>query len=105
MHVKATMRPVPREDLTEHEVKRCRAIARGNAWEVWEEHVLWWGPDPQRQMPLQEDIVPRRRRWLIIELEDGLVPGFVWEVGDDFDLPAPPRLSEVRARVDSGFLD
>jgi hypothetical protein len=104
VQVKATMRPVPREELTEHELKRCRAVARGTAWEVWEEHVLWWGSG-QHLMPLQEDIVPRRRRWLIVESENGLSPGLVWEVGDDFDLPNPPHLSEVRQRLDSGFLD
>lgn len=98
MQVKASMRQVERQTLSEHELKRCRAEARGNPWEVWEEHILWWGADPQRLQPLQDDLLPRHRRWLFVETEQGVLPAMVWEVGDDFDLPPSSRRRDAASQ-------
>ena len=82
------MQPVQRSNLSEHEVKRCRAVARGN-WEVWEESIMWWSPDQQRWYPVEADVMPRRRRWLVLETEEGFRVVLIWEAGGDaFMLPA-----------------
>ena len=52
MHVKLSMKRVRRDVLSEHEMKRCRAEARGNAWGVYEEDILWWSLDRERWDPL-----------------------------------------------------
>jgi hypothetical protein len=95
MHVKASMRPIDRKSLSDHEVKRCRAVARGQHWEVWEESILWWSPDQQRWQPLEEGLLPRRRRWLIVEGEEGLQAALIWDVGDTFTLPATSEHTEA----------
>ncbi len=87
MHVKISMRPTDKSDLSEHEVKRCRAVARGQHWDVWEESILWWSTDQERWEPPHEDLLPHRRRWLIVETEEGYQPALTWNVGDDFQLP------------------
>jgi hypothetical protein len=93
------MRPLDRSRLSAHEVKRCRAIAHGQYWEVWEENLLWWSPDEQRWQPVQDDVLPRRRRWLVLETEEGYATGLIWEAGDDFSLPAAtPRAPRAPAR-------
>lgn len=88
MHVKISMRPVDKSDLSEHEVKRCRAVARRQHWDVWEESILWWSTDQERWEPLHEDSLPHRRRWLVVETEEGYQAALIWNVGDDFHLPA-----------------
>jgi hypothetical protein len=36
--------------------------------------------------------MPRRRRWLILETEEGFQAALIWNAGDDaFVLPAPDR--------------
>ena len=87
MHVKISMRPVDKSDLSEHEVKRCRAVARGQHWDVWEESILWWSTDRERWEPLHEDLLPHRRRWLVVETEEGCQAALIWNVGDHFQLP------------------
>ena len=90
MHAKLSMQPVQRSNLSEHELKRCRAVARGNHWEVWEESIMWWSPDQQRWHPVEADVVPRHRRWLLLETEEGFRVALIWNAGDDaFMLPAP----------------
>lgn len=91
MHMKASMRQLDRASLSEHEAKRCRALARGRHWDVWEEHLLWWSPDRQRWQPVEDNALPRKRRWLIVETEDGSTVALIWEAGDDFALPQPQR--------------
>ncbi len=87
MHVKVSMRPIDRESLSEHEVKRCRAMARRQPWAVWEEDILWWSPDRQRWQPVEAESLPRRRRWLIVETEEGLAAALIWDVDDSLKLP------------------
>ena len=95
MHAKLSMQPVQKSNLSEHEVKRCRAVARGNHWDVWEESIVWWSPDQQRWHPVEADVVPRHRRWLLLETEEGFRVALIWNAGDDeFVLPAPDRRHE-----------
>ena len=95
VHAKLSMQPVQRSILSEHEVKRCRAVARGNHWEVWEESIMWWSPDQQRWHPVEADVVPRHRRWLLLETEEGFRVALIWNAWDDaFMLPAPNRRYE-----------
>ncbi len=95
MHVKASMRPISRRSLSDHEVKRCRAVARGQHWEVWEESILWWSQDQARWQPLEEETLPRRRRWMVVETEDGFQAALIWDVGDAFTLPITSEQREV----------
>jgi hypothetical protein len=91
VYVKASLQPVERRSLSDHEAKRCRALARGEHWEVWEESLLWWSPDQMRWQPL-DDMLPRRRRWLILESEEGYRAAHIWEIGEAFGLsPALER--------------
>lgn len=87
MHVKISMKAVPRSKLSEHELKRCRAVARGSAWQVLEEDILWWSLDKQSWLPVDDDYWPSRRRWLMVETEQGVTPAQLWEVGDA-EIPA-----------------
>ena len=57
------MKAVPRDHLSEHEQKRCRAIARGRRWQVLEEDILWWSLDKQGWQPVEEPMWQERRRW------------------------------------------
>jgi len=92
MHAKLSLRPIDKSGLSEHEGKRCRALARGNHWEVWEESIMWWSPDRQRWHPVESDVMPRRRRWLALETEEGFRISRIWNAGDDeFVLPAADR--------------
>lgn len=102
MYVKVSMRPVPRSQLSEHELKRCRAVARGRAWDVWEEDIWWWSLDRQSWQPLEESLWPRRLRWLLVETEEAIAPALVWEaqhpnalapLGDDRQ-PSPLAVEE-----------
>jgi hypothetical protein len=95
VHVKVSMRPIQRGSLSEHEAKRCRAVAKGRYWEVWEEDILWWSPDQQRWHPLEAESLPRRRRWLIVETEEGYAANLIWEVDDTFRLPSADERPEV----------
>jgi hypothetical protein len=89
MHVKVSMRPIARADLTEHEAKRCGAAAKGRHWEIWEEDILWWSPDREGWRPLLVEVLPRRRRWMMVETEDGYAAALIWEVEEDsLRLPA-----------------
>lgn len=94
MHVKISMKAVPRRTLSEHELKRCRATARGHAWQVLEEDILWWSLDKRSWLPVEDDFWPVRRRWLMIETEEGVSPALLWEVREGLGLEA-----------DSGDLD
>lgn len=80
MHVKVTMKAVPRSALTEQELKRCRAFARGNRWQVLEEDVVWWSLDRQSWLPVEDALIDHRRRWLMVESEYGVSPVFLWDV-------------------------
>ncbi|MCH7577546.1 MAG: hypothetical protein IH822_07100 [Chloroflexi bacterium] len=42
---------------------------------------------PVRWEPLQEELLPHRRRWLVIETEEGYAAALIWNVGDNFALP------------------
>lgn len=99
MQVKATMRPLDRGRLSEHEAKRCRALARGLYWQVLEEHVTWWSPDDQSWLPLVDELLPRRRRFLVLETEQGYELAHIWEVGDDFELPPPSQPQDAGLRA------
>ena len=95
MHVKVSMSPVDRGSLSPHEAKRCRAVARGQLWEVWEEDILWWSPDRERWQPLGAEALPRRRRWLMVETEEGFQAALIWDVDDAFKLPSPSRQPDI----------
>lgn len=82
------MRPIDSGSLSEHEAKRCRAAAKGRFWEVWEEDILWWSPDKERWEPLDEEVLPRRRRWLVVETEEGFAVALIWNAEDSFRLPS-----------------
>ena len=86
MHVKTTMKAVPRSTLSEHELKRCRAVARGNAWQVLEEDILWWSLDKRSWLPVEDDFWPNRRRWLMVETEQGISPALLWDTRKDLGL-------------------
>lgn len=86
MHVKTTMKAVPRSTLSEHELKRCRAVARGNAWQVLEEDILWWSLDKRSWLPVEDDFWPNRRRWLMVETEQGVTPALLWDTRKDLGL-------------------
>lgn len=89
MYVKVSMRAVEKDRLSEHELKRCRASAKGWQWEVWEEDIWWWSHDRQSWSPLDEPLWPRRRRWLMLQTEEGTAAALLWEVGEAYDLPSP----------------
>ncbi len=92
MHVKITMKAVPRRTLSEHELKRCRAVARGNAWQVLEEDILWWSLDKRAWLPGEDDFWPNRRRWLMVETEQGVSPPtLIWDVREDLGLTLDDR--------------
>ena len=103
MHVKLSMKRLARDQLSEHELKRCRAEARGSAWGVWEEDILWWSMDREHWSPVDESLWPRKKRWLVVESEEGVYPALLWDVTDDAQIPriarAPqseaPRLTEA----------
>jgi hypothetical protein len=80
MYVKVTMKAVPRSALTEQELKRCRAFAQGNRWQVLEEDAIWWSLDRQSWLPVEDALIDHRRRWLMVETEHGVSPVFLWEV-------------------------
>lgn len=82
VHVKVTMKAVLRSALTGHEIKRCRALAHGGAWQVVEEDLLWWSLDKQSWQPVDDHLSPHRRRWLMVETEAGVQPVSLWEVRD-----------------------
>ena len=88
MHVKISMRAVEKDRLSVHELKRCRASAKGWPWEVWEEDIWWWSQDRQSWSPLDEPLWPRRRRWLMLLTEEGTVPALLWEAGEPYELPS-----------------
>ncbi len=93
MHTRASLRPVARASLSEHELKRCRAEAGGYQWQVFEEDILWWSLDRQTWLPVDDAMWQRRRRWLLVEREDGAQPVYMWDVSDVVFVPAaePPR--------------
>jgi hypothetical protein len=91
MHVKVTMKAVPRSELSEHELKRCRALAHGNAWQVVEEDLLWWSLDRQSWQPVPDNLYPNTRRWLMVETEAGVEPLSLWEVRDRVPEAEPRR--------------
>ena len=86
MNVKTTMKAVPRGTLSEHELKRCRAVAHGNAWQVLEEDILWWSLDKRSWLPVEDDFWPNRRRWLMVETEQGVTPALLWDTRKDLGL-------------------
>ncbi len=87
MHSKLSMKTVQRARLSEHELKRCRALARGRRWQVFEEDILWWSLDRQMWLPVDDSLWPRRRRWLLVDAEEGIAPLLIWEVGQGLGLP------------------
>ncbi len=87
MYSKLSMKPVQRSSLSEHEMKRCRALARGQPWEVWEEDILWWSLDRQSWLPVDESLWQLRRRWLLVESEEGVTPALLWEIAEGLELP------------------
>jgi hypothetical protein len=87
MHVKISMKPVPRARLTEHEIKRCRVEARGQPWQVFEEDILWWSLDRQSWLPVNDELWQQKRRWLMVETEAGVVPAVLWEISEAVTLP------------------
>ena len=91
MHSKLSMKPVQRARLSEHELKRCRALARGHRWQVFEEDILWWSLDRQGWLPVEDSLWPRRRRWLLVETEEGAAPALIWDVGHGLGLPPLPQ--------------
>jgi len=97
------MRPIDRRNLSRHEAKRCRAVAKGQHWEAWEESILWWSPDHERWQPLEAESLPHRRRWLIVETDEGLEVALLWEIGEGLE-PLPPPQREDRAEEHPGEL-
>ena len=87
MYSKLSMKPLARSSLSEHELKRCRALAKGLPWQVWEEDILWWSLDRQSWFPLDDSLWQRRRRWLMVETEEGMFPALLWEVGYGLEPP------------------
>lgn len=63
-------------------------MARHQPWAVWEEDILWWNPYRQRWQPPEAESLPRRRRWLIVETEEGFAAALTWDVDDALMLPA-----------------
>jgi hypothetical protein len=99
MYVKMSMKEVHRAALSEHERKRCRIESRGNPWQVWEEDILWWSLDRASWQPVYDELwQQRRRRWLMVEAEDGTYPALLWDVTEGVQIPseatAPPTGSE-----------
>ena len=109
MHVKVSMKSVPRSTLSEHELKRCRALAHGGAWQVVEEDLLWWSLDKQTWLPVEDNLYPNRRRWLMVETEAGVQPLALWEVRDVVPgtrveaAPPPPVVREDKPGAYSPF--
>jgi len=104
MHVKLTMKQIARSALSEHEQKRCRLEARGNAWQVWEEDIVWWSLDRANWHPLSdEQWQQRRRRWLMVEAEDGVYPALLWDITEGLGIPreveSPAEEASVPARA------
>ena len=96
MHVKLSMRQVERARLSEHELKRCRVEARGQPWQVWEEDILWWSLDRQSWLPVEDAQWQRRRRWLMVETEEGVLPALLWDVSEGLGLPRDNQESTLR---------
>ena len=94
MYTKVSMRPLERSELSEHEVKRCRAIAKHRPWDVWQEEILWWSPDRVSWAPLDDALWQVRRRCLLVQTEEGQLPAYVWIVGEGLDLPMPVSLEQ-----------
>lgn len=90
MYSKLSMKPVNRSSLSEHELKRCHAIAKGQPWRVWEEDILWWSLDRQSWLPV-DDSLWQQRRWLMVETAEGMLPALIWEVRNGLELPLPPQ--------------
>lgn len=86
MHVKVSMKAVPRRTLSDHETKRCRALAKGRAWQVIEEDILWWSLDRQGWAPVDDAMWPERRRWLMVETEEGVLPLSIWQTSEGLGL-------------------
>lgn len=86
MYVKLTMKAVPRRTLSDHELKRCRALAKGRPWQVIEEDILWWSLDRQSWQPVDDALWPDRRRWLMVETEEGIMPLCIWETKEGLGL-------------------
>ena len=80
MHVKISMKAAPRRTLSQRELKRCRAVARGEAWQVLGQDILWWSLDKRSWLPVEDDFWPVRRRWLMADSEEGASPAQLWEV-------------------------
>ena len=88
MYVKFSMKEVARSALSDHEFKRCRLESRGQAWQVWEEDILWWSQDRVSWMPVHDDEwQQRRRRWLMVEAEDSVYPALLWDVTEGIPIP------------------
>jgi hypothetical protein len=104
MHVKLTMKQVARSGLSDHELKRCRVEARGNPWQVWEEDVLWWSLDRVSWQPVNdEQWQQRRRRWLMVEAEDGIYPAILWDITEGLGVPRDDAYSpDVREEAQRG---
>ncbi len=107
MHVKVSMKAVPRRTLSEHELKRCRALAKGHAWQVIEEDILWWSLDRQSWLPVDDAMWPERRRWLMVETEEGILPLSIWQANEGLGLEfgeghrADPELGHDAPREDT----
>ncbi|HEU4759877.1 MAG TPA: hypothetical protein VFT91_07840 [Dehalococcoidia bacterium] len=87
MQSKLSMKSIERARLSEHELKRCQALARGHRWQVFEEDILWWSLDRRGWLPVEDSLWPHRRRWLLVETEEGVTPALVWLVGHGLGLP------------------
>jgi hypothetical protein len=93
------MKQVQRSGLSDHELKRCRLEARGNPWQVWEEDVLWWSLDRASWHPVSDDQwQQRRRRWLMVEAEDGVYPAILWDITEGMGVPREEAYSPHAAR-------
>jgi hypothetical protein len=92
MYVKLSMKEVHRAALSEHERKRCRLESRGSPWQVYEEDILWWSFDKVSWMPVyDEKWQQRRRRWLMVEAEDGTYPALLWDITEGLMIPSETR--------------
>lgn len=38
------------------------------------EDILWWSMDRQHWSPVDESLWPRKKRWLVVESEEGVYP-------------------------------
>jgi hypothetical protein len=74
------MKAVPRRTLSQHELERCHAVARGHARQVREEDILLRSLDKRSSRPGEDDFWPVRRHWLMVDSEEGASPAQLWEV-------------------------